>query len=77
MSVSEAEVERLLGVNISEENIQSILKRLGFGFEIASSSVIPSEAGSHEYFSAEKSLDPDSTRQSPSLQSGPFPTSRE
>ncbi len=34
VSVSEAEVERLLGVNISEENIQSILKRLGFGFEV-------------------------------------------
>ncbi len=47
--------------------------------------VIPAEAGiqsekseltwSHKYFSAEKSSDHDSTRQSPSLQSGPTPTS--
>jgi surface protein len=47
------------------------------------SSVIPAKAGiqsenanlSHEYFSAEKSLDPDSTRQSPSLNLGPDPSS--
>jgi DNA polymerase-3 subunit alpha len=43
---------------------------------IPNPSVIPAEAGSQEYFSAEKSLDPDSTRQSPSLQSGPTPTSQ-
>jgi small subunit ribosomal protein S16 len=40
------------------------------------SSVIPAEAGSQESFSAEKSPDHDSTRQSPSLQSGPTPTSQ-
>jgi cob(I)alamin adenosyltransferase len=45
--------------------------------------VIPVETGiqsaeinlGHEYFSTEKSLDPDSTRQSPSLSSGPIPSS--
>jgi phenylalanyl-tRNA synthetase beta chain len=34
VSVSEAEVERLLGVNISDSDIQSILKRLEFPFGI-------------------------------------------
>jgi phenylalanyl-tRNA synthetase beta chain len=34
VSVNEVEVERLLGVNISDSDIQSILKRLGFPFEI-------------------------------------------
>ena len=34
VSVNEAEVERLLGVNISDSDIQSILKRLEFPFEI-------------------------------------------
>jgi hypothetical protein len=56
--------------------------------ENAIPSVIPAEAGiqsgntntentdlGHEYFSAEKSLDPDSTRQSPSLNLDPTPSS--
>ena len=34
VSVSGAEVERLLGVNIKDSDIQSIFKRLGFDFEI-------------------------------------------
>ena len=34
VSVSEAEIERLLGVNISDFDIQSIFKRLRFEFEI-------------------------------------------
>ena len=39
-NVSEAEVERLLGVNIADSDIRSILKRLGFDFEIKGGSYV-------------------------------------
>ncbi len=40
VNVSEAEVERLLGVNIADSDIRSILKRLGFDFEIKEGSYV-------------------------------------
>jgi phenylalanyl-tRNA synthetase beta chain len=45
VSVSAMEIERLLGVNIPDSDIQSILKRFGFQFEVNPSFVIPAEAG--------------------------------
>ena len=63
----------LLIDNISKKNFELKTKH----------SVIPAEAGiqsekkdlSHEYFSTEKSLDPDSHRRAPSLKLGPTPIS--